>query len=535
MKRIFYSFATLLAVVLLASCSSEKDGTACLKLIPEDAALVMRFDLKAVGEATNYANDKATKDELKKLVSDIPGDKDVKEKIKAIIENPSESGISTEHPVYFYLAPNVSNMIGLVGTTGDKDKFVELLQLIADESNLDDVEEYEGISCLELGVAAFLVADDWFYVGAGFENLQKGKVDLEERAKDLKELASADKAPIMEKPDFKAMTEKKGQFQVLLSGRGIDAFFNKAKSFGANNDVKEVQDAMKKILPGKLSDISLLGNANFEKGVSTGTMEVLTYSNEWKNAISEFDGIMGNITPEVAKYLSADGIAVLANIDGGKLFALIEKVAAKFGKDLNEDEDFVEVRNFVSTINGDMGLGISSIDNDSGEGVAYISTKDASILSLLTQNAADNEDLKQNGENDYTVYNYNYDYNYYTGDLEKTDLQSIINFGYRDGLTYFVLNSQQKTNPFDTPAKPLSTANIKGKGFYMYMNYELFTKLTNGDMNDEMLKELSKDFDFVEAYYEGNGKFVGRSEMKDKNKSLLRVYMDMLNKFLPKL
>ena len=66
------------------------------------------------------------------------------------------------------------------------------------------------------------------------------------------------------------------------------------------------------------------------------------------------------------------------------------------------------------------------------------------------------------------------------------------------------------------------------------MNYELFTKLTNGDMNDEMLKELSKDFDFAEAYYEGNGKFVGRSEMKDKNKSLLRVYMDMLNKFLPK-
>ena len=178
MKRIFYSFATLLAVVLLASCSSEKDGTACLKLIPEDAALVMRFDLKAVGEATNYANDKATKDELKKLVSDIPGDKDVKEKIKAIIENPSESGISTEHPVYFYLAPNVSNMIGLVGTTGDKDKFVELLQLIADESNLDDVEEYEGISCLDLGVAAFLVADDWFYVGAGFENLQKGRIQV---------------------------------------------------------------------------------------------------------------------------------------------------------------------------------------------------------------------------------------------------------------------------------------------------------------------------------------------------------------------
>ena len=321
---------------------------------------------------------------------------------------------------------------------------------------------------------------------------------------------------------------------MLLSGRGIDAFFNKAKSFGANNEVKEVQDAMKKILPGKLSDISLLGNANFEKGVSTGTMEVLTYSNEWKNAISEFDGILGNITPEVAKYLSADGIAVLANIDGGKLFALIEKVAAKFGKDLNEDEDFVEVRNFVSTINGDMGLGISSIDNDSGEGVAYISTKDASILGLLTQNAADNEDLKQNGENDYTVYNYNYDYNYYTGDLEKTDLQSIINFGYRDGLTYFVLSKNENAAPFATPAKPLSTAKIKGKGLYMYMNYELFTKLTNGDMNDEMLKELSKDFDFVEAYYEGNGKFVGRSEMKDKNKSLLRVYMDMLNKFLPK-
>lgn len=522
MKRFYYSLVALLAVVLLASCSSEKDGTACLKLIPDNAALVMRFDLKSVGEAMNYEKDTELKSALKELLNEAKCDKKVKDKLKAIIDNPSETGISADYPLYFYVAPNMSNLIGLVGTTGDKDKLVELQKMLADEADLDAVEEHDDMSCLAIEKAAFIVADDWFYLGMGGD-------DLEERAKDLKELADADKAPIMEKPDFKAMTEKKGQFQMLISGRGLDAFLGMAAT--SSRDMKEISKVLKQILPGKLSDISILGDANLAKGVSTGTTEVLTYSKEWKDAISEFDGVMGSINAEVAKYLSGDGMIFLANFDGPKVLALIEKVAAKFDKDLSNDEDFKEVSTILSTLNGNMGFGFTGFDGETPEGEIYLSTKDVQLVDLIAAQDEENE-LKKTGENEYSKPNFNYQFNEMTYDYEKVQT-GFVNFGFKQGFTYFVISKDENAMPFNTPAKALPAANIKGKGLYFYMGNGILDKLPNeGNMSDEMMKDMADLYDFVECYYEGNGKFVIRSEMKDKNASLLKIYVDMLKKYL---
>lgn len=520
MKRYFYSFVTLLAVVLLASCSSEKDGTACLKLIPEDAALVMRIDLKSVGEAMDYQNDKEGKTMLKGLIDDMSDDKKVKDKLKSIIDNPAESGISGDNPVYFYMAPNLSNVAGLVGTTGDRDKLVELLETIAEDGDLDDVEKYEGISCLALDKAAFMVDDDWFYLGMGGD-------DLQERAKDLKELVKADKAPIMEHNDFKALTEKKGQVQMLISGFGLNSLINKSSILGS--DAKQIAKLAKEVLPGKLSDVSVLFDATFAKGSSTGTAEVLTYSKEWKDAVGELDGIMGNISSEVAKYLSGDGLVMLANLDGDKTLALIEKLAAKFGQNL-DNEDFNQVRQVLTAINGNMGFGISDMVNDMVEGALYISTKDASIIDLIaSSNDSDTKELTKNGDNDYTLYQYDYDYDYMTGDFVKTNLVGVTNFGYKQGYTYATFSDKEGSAPFTAPAKAVPA--VKGKGLYFYMGASIFDKFDQGNsMENEVMKEMSKVYDFVELYYEGNGKMVVRTVLTDKTASVLKVYADIIKK-----
>lgn len=523
MKHFYYSLLSLLAaVVLLTACSKDKDGSAALKLIPEDAALVIRFDIKQAGEVLGYDKDKESKEELKKAVKSITDSKDLQKKLSEIIDNPSETGISSEHPIFFYVAPNLSNLVGLVGTTADKDKLTDLMKIISKEGKFGDVEEVDGVSYLSVKDAAIIVADDWFYFGVS-------KGDAEDMAKDMKKLVDDDKTPIMENKDFQAMMEKKGAIQMLISGKGLDAFVGKAAMFGG--DGKQIKAALKQVLPGKLTDVSLLADVSYANGVGTGTCELLTYSTEWSNAVKDFDNVLGTITPALCKYLSADAFVMLANVDGNKLMSLIEKAAAKFGADINSEE-FAAIRSVITSLKGDMGVAIEgAINDDMPLGVAYISTKDASVIDLLAAGGEENEDLRKNGENDYTMFSYDYDYNYETGDFEKTDLKGAINLGFRDGYTYFVFTDSASTQPFATPAKAMNAKNIKGKGFYGYMNSQFFNAIPGDNaMESEIMKEMASVFDYMEFYYEGNGKITGRSELKDKNTPLLKTYINMFKK-----
>lgn len=516
MKRFCYSFLALLAaIVLLASCGSEQ-GSACLKLIPENAVVVARFDVKKSLEAIGYDKEKDLREKMKQTVKEAVDDKDFAEKICSIIDNPSESGIDTDCPLYLYVSANMSNIVGLVGTPSDRNKMAELLgKLIGDVK----LEETDGVSYFDLDQAAIAFTDDWFFVGMAMGG---GK----SLAKDLKELANASEAPILKNEDFKKMMELEGMAQMLISGKGLNDAISKLAMLG--DEGKEIEKAIKKALPGKLEDISILANGNYDKGISTGTTELLTFSDEWKQAVNNFDAILGDIDAKSAALASGEGIAVLANINGEKLYDLVEKAANTFG--FNDEDTMSTLKTFISTVTGNICFSMTGFSgNDTPELSAYASTKDAAIINTVSEALGD-EDIQKIDDHNYVMNNYNWEWNDITGDLEKTDLVNKAAFGFKDGLTYVVFGKEPVA--FQTPAKSVPSNLIKGKGFFCYINYDIFKKIValanDNAINTQMAVEMCDMMDYVEAHYEGNGLFTMRGEMKDKNASILGAYARML-------
>lgn len=194
MKHFYYSCLTLLAAVMvLASCSKEKDGNVCLKLIPEDAAIVMRFDVKQSLEAIGYDKEDELKDQLKDAISENVDDEDLLNMLSEIVDDPSATGLDTSNPMYLYVSANLSNIVGLVGTTADTKKLEAFVNKLSEKADGDEVEEVDGVKYMEVKEAGIAFTDDWFFIGQAADG---GK----SLAKDLKKLAEADELPSCRTP-----------------------------------------------------------------------------------------------------------------------------------------------------------------------------------------------------------------------------------------------------------------------------------------------------------------------------------------------
>lgn len=524
MKHFYYSCLTLLAAVMvLASCSNEKDGNVCLKLIPEDAAIVMRFDVKQSLESIGYDKEDELKDQLKDAISENVDDEDLLNMLSEIVDDPSATGLDTSNPMYLYVSANLSNIVGLVGTTADAKKLEAFVNKLSEMADGDEVEEVDGVKYMEVKQAGIAFTDDWFFIGQAADG---GK----SLAKDLKKLAEADEAPIMQNADFKAMMEKKGQFQMLISGKGTADAINRLATLQSR--AKEMADALERALPGKLEDISLVMDGSFADGMGESTTELLTYSDEWKQAVSDFDDMLGNINAKTAEWASGKGIAVLANIDGEKLFNMIAGMVQKFGAD--DEETMAILRSYLASVKGNIAFSFEGMANENTpELQAYISTEDASIISATLQQGG--SDIEMIDSLNFKINNYDWEYNPETGDFEKTNLINSVYAGYDRGYTYFVMGEDPQ--PFRHPYETIPANHIQAKGFYFYMNYESIAESLakvagQNDRETEMMVEMCKLYDYADGYYEGNGKCSFRAEMKDKSTPLIRQMAEILERFL---
>ena len=523
MKHFYYACLTLLAAVMvLASCSKEKDGTACLKLIPEDAAIVVRIDMKQSLDAIGYDEADDFKDKLKDAINEHVDDDELQEMLTEIVDNPSATGIDTSNPVYLYVTANLSNIVGFVGTTSDQEKLEAFINKLSEMADGDEVEETDGVKYFEIQKAGIAFTDEWFFIGMAADGAKS-------LAKDLKKLAEADEAPIMKNEDFKAMMEKEGMFQMLVSGKGAAEGLNKLATL--DRQAKEVVKVAEKALPGKIEDISLLFDGTMKEGISTGTAELLTYSDEWKEAVKDFDNMLGDIDENTAEWASSKGIAVLANIDGEKLFDMVLSAASKFGID-NDEETVATIRNYIASVKGDITFSMDGIsDDETPELQAYISTKDETIIKMLLIEGDD--DIEMIDSLNFKINNYDWDYNYESGEYEKTNLVNSIFAGFDRGYTYFVMGKNPQ--PFKKPSETIPSDIIQGKGFYFYFNYDFLeeaAKISGNSRETRMMKEMGKIVDYADGYYEGNGKCTFRGELNDKKTPLINQYVEIFEKFL---
>ena len=131
----------MLAVLMLASCS-KKQGSC---LIPDNAAFVFRLDMTKMMESTGMkGDDTSTKKEIEKLIKDAGLDKEIREKLLEIVDDPTSSGIDFTEPFFAYAAPAEERgafegaLVGCVASKGDLEDTIEKLASDNDDISLEE-------------------------------------------------------------------------------------------------------------------------------------------------------------------------------------------------------------------------------------------------------------------------------------------------------------------------------------------------------------------------------------------------------------
>jgi hypothetical protein len=506
-RQIHLMLWAVLAVFLLASCSKVPKSA---QLIPEDAIFVLRVDVKQIADKSGFDDDSKAKKKLTEALKEADMSRAAREKAEAILDDPAKAGLDLRDPLFIYGSENKSKEdIGIVGSILNKDDFTDLLNTFAAEADIEKVKEKEDVSYFVQNKIVVVYNNDCFFIGEKAYNQE-----VDDFVADVKKKFDSDgKNTMAESDDMKKMCSSDGIMQLLFNCEGL----TKMRDF---NDAEQM-------LPGglKYNDLSYLFDLSVEKGEATLNTEVIAKSDAWKEQLEKSEKLVGNIGSELTKYISNEGLAIFANIDGAGLYDMVKdsEVLKKADADSRK-----LIQKLLTSVEGDMAFDLSDFKTDYNYPVysGYILTKDKSIVDLIASQAGESTQKTADGISQPLAYDWGDDF------TKEPTVIATSNIGFKNNTTYFVGGA--KPEPFKVAAKPFSQGDIKGKGFYACFNFDLLNKIANNANNSssETLKMIANVFDKAELYYEGDGKAVLTVTMKDKEHTPIESIMDMVLKYL---
>jgi hypothetical protein len=515
MKKISFIIA-LLAVLLLASCSKNKSAS----LLPDDAVVVVRVDpLKVLGGVGAEGKDSDAKKKLKRMLKDTSMDKELRQKLEEIVDDPTASGIDFTEPFFFYVRVDSHSRpeLGLVGTVASQDDITELLEAI-DDVTVEDADE-DGVKYFSLDrEAAFIYSSDWFYIGSVQHT--KGESDVDVMISKLVDRMDGDDNLAGNKA-LEAMCDKEGVAQALFLGQGVNSIDER--------EVKKVISGIEESLPKglKVKDIALLADLALNPGEMVSTLEAVALSDEWQDTMDKALAELKATDNDFAKYVSLDGAFALLNIDAKGIFKRLEDFMEK--NDFS-DNDISMVRQWATTIDGKGAIDVFGIDPESGPAfVAYLGSKDNSLITSI----APSSDPTVNDAG-MTLFqlprDYDYVYDSITGDYDMKPVNYYY-AGYDKGATVVTTDAN---HIFQAPNGKKATGNVKGQGFYARVNYKFISGLLaeSDPYSRDVYEALEKILDYSELYID-EGKVVARLTSADKDKNpvaaIAEYVMQMIN------
>lgn len=521
------------AVFLLASCNKVPKYA---KMIPDDAAVVLRMDVRKISDKSKLGDNQDVKDKIEKAIKDADMGHSAREKLEDILDDPTKSGVDFRDPLMLYYTEDGDDRtVGILGSIKSKEDFTDLLNTLAKEADKDGVEDAKkDFSYLANDGSGIFYNDDFFLITQlpYDESKQDDKIDdIKKQFED-----TDDKNTMASSEDMKAMCKKDGLMQLLVEGEGI----------GNMREFKDADDDMPDGL--KLKDFAYLMDLNTDAGEATITGEVMAKSDEWKDYISSYDDAYGNIGNSLLKYVSTDGAAVLANLNGDKVSELMKKfgydktIKKFFGKDT---DTFYKV---LRSINGDVAFAFNGYDIEKTpsysdfplfEGGIYATTQDNSVANDLQKEMKGDSHFIKAGTDRYAIPILgNIGSRMGSTTSEEGDASLYMNFGYTSGVTYIAFSSKKDNIP--EAKSPLSESLVKGKQAYVYIGSGLLEPISKflgknkDNLNSEQslgLKVINGIIDqvaFVEGYYEAGGKTTIRLVMKDSKVDPLKAAVDGL-------
>ncbi|MCR4809924.1 MAG: DUF4836 family protein [Prevotella sp.] len=510
MKKLTFVM-TLMLAVLLASCSKNQGG----RLIPSNAFAVISIDVIKMIESTGMkSDDTSVKSQMENLIKAAGLDKDVREKLLDILDDPTSTGIDFTEPIYLYFAVGGSDGFegGIVGTTASKGDLKDAVNMLSKMDDDIELMEYEsgGVQYARIDHSTvFIFNSDWFYIGP-VENGSEWESKVEDTIEDL--LARADgKDNIEDNPAFEQMCDCKGLMQIGLFGTGLDGLPGTSEMLSQFPEDCE------------LKDIAGIMDLIINNGEIVMEGEAFLMSDAWKKQAEQFN--FKTIEKSQAKYADAEGALAIVNVDSKGLFDQIRKIAKNAGLSDDDLDKLDELKPVFDVLTGQGLVALNEWEeNDTPEVVAYVGTRNNSLLETLLGNGTDEENIHKVGNNEYRVpIDYDYDYNDSIGDWEMIPTK-YIHVGWKDNQTYFLMNTEGE--PFTTPRHPFT--DVKGVGIYAYVaGKRLGQAVASIDDDAERAGEAVADIvDYMEFYLESPTKSVFRIATTKKDKSPIVTIID---------
>ena len=144
-------------IVFMASCSKQADYT---NAIPADASAVASINLKSLIDKSGL-KDKENEAAKQKIIEALKGGINAAsfQQIEKVINNPKESGIDIEAPIYYFTSPSFP-YTSLLGKVTDRDKLEASLEVMVKEQLCQPVETSDGFSQTKIGTNDILAFNE---------------------------------------------------------------------------------------------------------------------------------------------------------------------------------------------------------------------------------------------------------------------------------------------------------------------------------------------------------------------------------------
>ena len=476
-------------IVFLAACSKTVEYT---NIIPADATVVTSINLKSLTSKAGL-NDKENEAAKQKVLEALKSGMNAAtfQQLEKVMNNPSESGIDVEAPVYVFTSPSFPYSTAVAKIKSEDDLHASL-EIMVKEQICQPINEAAGYSFTTMngGLVAFNNSTVMLISVKGTSQIEKAKEGITNLLKQ-----TADNS-IAKSGAFQKMEKQKSDINFFASMAAIPAPYQEQVSMGLPAEVKA-------------EDITIIAGLNFEKGRIALKTENYTENEAVKALMKKQLEAFGKANNTFVKYFPASTLMfVNLGIKGEGLYNL-----------LSENKEF---RNTVSISNVTM--------NSAPTFIVYADVKNGNALEALYKNKQalglkKGEDILELGKNEY-VYK-SKGMNVFFGIKDKQM------YATNDELLYKNIEKAADKSIKDAPY----ASEMKGKNVFMAINAEAILELPVVKMligfggekfrtGSEMLSKVS----YLSVSSEGETSEIDLC-LKDKDVNALKLIVDFGKQF----
>lgn len=513
MKRRMISRLSVLMVliVFMAGCSKQVEYT---NAIPADATAVVSINLKSLIDKAGL-KDKENEGIKQKMMDALKSGMNAAtfQQVEKVIENPSESGIDVNSPIYLFSSVSFPYTT-VLAKISNADKLHATLEVMSKEQICQQAEEGDGFSYAVIPGKGMLAFNNHvaLMVDGSDSQMEAARQAIPNLLKQTAESSVATNT------GFRKMQSQKGDVNFFAAMASIPNAYARQINFGLPTQID-------------MKDLMVVGNLGFEKGKIALQCETYSDKEEVNALLKKQEKAVTKLSSKFLKNFPESTLAFLNfGANGAELYNI-----------LNENPDFRknisiakadEVKALFDSFNGDISVGLINVTmNSAPTFAAYADVKNASALKALYDNKQQlnlrrGEDIIQLSENEY-VY--------------KSKEMNVF-FGVRDNQMYATndeLLYKSIGKPVDKSIKDTAYASdMKGKTFFFVVNMGAIldlpvVKLMTGFGGEEYQTyyKLASEITYLEAYSEGNGLTEIDLCLKNKDTNSLKQIVDFARQF----